>query len=60
MKYIGNILIFFFVLTFILVAFTEGEWAPLVALILSYACYKSVFCINTESKLYDPIDFVEE
>ena len=60
MKYISTILLSFFILTFILIALCEGEWSPLIALALSYGCYKSVFCLGNNTTLYDPADFIEE
>jgi hypothetical protein len=60
MKYISQILLCFLILGFILIAFCEGEWSPLIALALSYGCYKSVFCFGNDTTLYDPVDFIEE
>jgi len=60
MKSIGSFLLAFLILSFFLIGFSEGSWSPLLAFILSYACYKTVFCFSSSGTLYDPIDFIED
>ncbi len=61
MKSIGNFLLFSFLLLSLLACIASQDITPLLAMALSYGCYRSVFKgSKTKVQLFDPIDFVKD